>query len=427
MGRDCAYPDLVSATPSASPTIDGIPIEVGDEREVRVGKVAHGGHFVARLGDVVVFVRHALPGEMVRIRITEVRARFLRADAVEVLHSHAERRPALCPVAGECGGCDFQHAPESLQRSLKLDVLREALVHHGGLRDDRTNALLAEGVLDFGRETGWRTRMHYETTSLEPYGSTVALHRHRSEESIDARGCVIADPIGHQRAVEIAADLPVGSDVYMATGIDGAVVSSGRDAGAVSRHELAVAGGSITFTAPVDGFWQVHPDLVQALVDTVLEWGDPKSGETWWDLYSGVGPIAAALGSRVGASGRVHAVESSKNAVAHGRLALQHMPWVGFHRADVRTWVMKPNRPRPTGVVIDPPRSGAGAQVLTAVVQVAPQTLIIVACDPVALARDVGILADRGYQVQALRVWDAFPQTHHMETIALFRPVDRIS
>ncbi len=417
----------MSATPSTSPTIDGLPIEVGDEREVLVGKVAHGGHCVARLGDVVVFVRHALPGERVRIRITEVRPRFLRADAVEVVHPHPERRPALCPVAGECGGCDFQHAPESLQRSLKLDVLREALVHHGALSAVRVEALLVEGVMDFGLSTGWRTRMHYTTTSVAPGTYTVALHRHRGEELIDVRGCVIADPIGHRRAVEIAAELPVGSDVYMATGIDGAVVSSGRDTGAVSRHELAVAGSPITFTTPVEGFWQVHPDLVQALADTVLEWGDPQPGETWWDLYSGVGPIAAVLGSRVGSTGRVHAVESSKHAVAHGRRALDDMRWVSFHQVDARAWVARPNRPRPTGVVIDPPRSGAGAKVLTAVAQAAPRTLIIVACDPVALARDVGLLAERGYQVQALRVWDAFPQTHHMETIALFRPVDRIS
>jgi len=419
--------------PSTSQGIQSVA--VGEVFDVEVGKVAHGGHMVARTGDVVTFVRHALPGEFVRIVITEVKPRFLRADVVEVLRGHPQRRKALCPVAGTCGGCDFQHMPEALQRELKADVLRESLVHHGRLPITRVDELLDEGLIDFGLDTGWRSRMRYRTAEPAPGGGIVTMYRHRSDQWVDASACVIAEPTGHRAAVGLAGVVPPDSEIFMAAGLGGAVVDVGPDPVGATVQQIAVGGETFEFRVPINGFWQVHPMLAQAIVDRLLEAGDPQPGETWWDLYAGSGPITAALGARVGPRGRVEAVESSRTAVDSGSQALSELPWVRWTRSDVRRWVSNPRKRHghsvpdgvPDGVVLDPPRSGAGRPVIGPICRTRPRVIAVVACDPIALGRDTSILAEHGYEMANLRVWDAFPQTHHMEAMAVFTPSHQIS
>lgn len=428
------YPDAVSGQgePGSArqrPSLNGVELGVGTVVEVDVGKAAHGGHCVARVGDVVAFVRHALPGERVLIEITEVRPRYVRADTVRVIAAHPERRAPLCAVSEVCGGCDFQHATESLQRDLKLQVISEALAHQGGLAEQRVEELLAEGVIDVGLHTGWRSRMRYATKSDHEGGTHLAMHRYRSDRLVDVTSCVIADPLGHDAAMRAARDVSAGTQVLMATGADGPVVETVGGTRRSVRHELRTRSRLVEFRVPVEGFWQVHPRLAPAIIDRLIEVAAPQRGETWWDLYAGAGPISAALADLVGPTGRVVAVEASKAAVASGTAALHAMPWVQWCRSDVTRWVKRARTAEPAadGVVLDPPRTGAGAQVLEAVVSRRPRVVAIVACDPIALARDTALLARTGYQLSRLRVWDAFPQTHHMEALATFHPDDQIS
>ena len=416
-----SYPEAVSNPGSAGPDEVLVSMSVGDEYELVVTGVAHGGHMVARYGSFVVFVRHALPGETVLARITDVRSTFAHADVVCVLQAHPERRAAPCSMAGVCGGCDFLHASERLQRDMKRHVLHEALVRHGRLEPSEAEEILGDAVEDLGLDLGWRTRMHYRVMD-----GSVALKKYRSDELVDVRGCVIADPSGHVAAMRQARDLATGSDLWMAAGADGVSVAPSTSAAFV-RNSILVDGTEFEFETAIDGFWQVHPRLAQTLVDAALAWGQPRPGETWWDLYSGVGPLAAAVGHRVGERGAVHAVESSGTAVRGARKAVAGMPQVRCHRSDVRRWLAKPGRRRPHGVIVDPPRSGAGATVVDPIAIARPDRIVMIACDPVALGRDTALLAARGYRLDRLRAWDAFPQTHHMETIALFRPADRIS
>jgi tRNA/tmRNA/rRNA uracil-C5-methylase (TrmA/RlmC/RlmD family) len=428
------YPDAVSGQgePGSTrerPSFNGVELAVGSVVEVDVGNVAHGGHCVARVGDVVAFVRHALPGERVVIRITDVRPRFVRADTVQVIAAHPDRRAPLCAVSDACGGCDLQHATESLQRDLKRQVIAEALAHQGGLPESRVAELLVDGVIDLGMHTGWRSRMRYATMAGHAGHSHVAMHRYRSDDLVDVTSCVIADPVGHQAAIRAARDVNAGTQVLMATGLDGPVVETSGSASTVVRHDVRTRGRTVEFHVPVEGFWQVHPKLAPAVIDHLIDVAEPQPGEVWWDLYAGVGPIAAALADRVGPPGRVVAVEGSRAAVEVGAAALRDMPWVQWRRSDVRRWVTRTPTPEPRvdGVVLDPPRTGAGAAVLEAVVSRRPRVVAIVACDPIALARDTGLLARSGYVLSRLRVWDAFPQTHHMEALAVFRPEDQIS
>lgn len=424
------YPDDVSDPEPPGPSIEGRTIEVGDTFEVETGAVAHGGHVVARVGDVVAFVRHALPDEVVVIRVTDVRSRFLRADAVEVRRAHPGRRDPLCAVAGVCGGCDFQHATEELQRELKIDVFREALIRHGRMSAPIADELLADGVVDLGSDIGWRTRMHYRV-GLDDEGHTaVGMYAHRSDDWVDASSCVIAHPAGHHLANNLARDCTPGDEFFMAVGVDGPLVERAGSRGMDVRHRITIEAEEREFRTPVDGFWQVHPRLAQELVDRLIDRGAPAAGETWWDLYAGTGPLAGALGARVGAQGAVEAVEASPGAVERGKSALADMPWVRWHRSDVQRWLKGQHarqRSHPHGVVMDPPRSGAGGAVLAGVCSFGPRVIVYVACDPVALGRDTAIARELGYDLVNVRVWDAFPQTHHMEAMAFFQPTDRIS
>jgi tRNA/tmRNA/rRNA uracil-C5-methylase (TrmA/RlmC/RlmD family) len=376
---------------------------VGETFEVEVGAIAHGGHAVARVptggtheptGEPetrVVFVRHALPGERVVVAITEGTDgdRFWRGDAVEVLTPAPGRVPAPCPYAGpgKCGGCDFQHVAPRTQRELKTAVLREQLVRLAGL--ESTDPLLDTVVEAVpGDEDGlrWRTRQSYARTS----DGSRAMRLHRSHDVIAVEDCLIARTDAREPA-------------------PGTVV------------ETVTAGGRThAFTVASDGFWQVHPGAPTALVEAVLEALDPRPGESVLDLYAGVGLFSAFLADRVGAEGRVVAIEGDRRA---SELSRTNVPGAEVVAGDVGQMLASSlSAGTRSGVdlaVLDPPREGARRAVVEQVALRGPRAVAYVACDPAALARDVAIFAEHGYGLAALRALDLFPMTHHFECVAL--------
>jgi tRNA/tmRNA/rRNA uracil-C5-methylase (TrmA/RlmC/RlmD family) len=371
---------------------DQADLSVGDERIVEIGPIAHGGHFIAHSDGRTLFVRHALTGEQARVRVTSVNRKIVRADAVEILVGSPHRVPAPCPWAHPdgCGGCDFQHVAVPEQRRLKEQVLTESLQRFGRLTDTDLASLDLTVYELPGHPDGlrWRTRMTWATDTA----GHVGLRKHHSHDVIPVDRCLIA-----------------------ADGVDTpGAVAEGKVAHEVRGRSWRVAG---------DDFWQVHASLPEALVDAVLEYAQPAPGETWWDLYSGAGLFAAFLGEATGPEGRVEAVESAPAGVKAARRAMHDLPNVDLHEADVATW-LRTAPGRPDGVVLDPPRSGAGAVVLDSVCERAPRRIVYVACDPVAMGRDVALLAGNGYRLSSVRSIDAFPMTHHLETVASFSLID---
>lgn len=373
------------------------PIEVGDEFEVDVVRVAHGGHCIAHHAGRTLFVRHALPGERVRVRVTDVTRKIVRADAVAVLQPSPERVPPPCRWAGPggCGGCDLQHASLSAQRAGKTEVLISSLQRFAGIAPDHPalHGLTVEALPGEPDGLGWMTRVRW---AVDPQG-VPGLRRHRSHDVTPVDRCLLAQP-----------------------GIE--TPASPRPA----THLRVV--GHRTWQVPEGVFWQVHAALPDALVAEVIAQARPEAGERWWDLFAGVGLFAAFLGEAVGGSGHVDAVESDAAAVACAQVCLGDLPQVATTRADVHDWVERRVRSArasvPTGIVLDPPRSGAGESLMRALLALAPRRLVYVACDPVALARDAGVALATGYALTAVRAFDAFPMTHHFETVALFEPAD---
>jgi len=373
--------------------------------ELRIGTIAHGGHFIGHWGGRTFFVRHAIPGELVRARITDVTSKMSRADAVEILEPASSRVSVDCAVAGPggCGGCDFLHIEPSAQRDFKTTVLRDALMRQGGLSASEVEAYSVQALDD--RSLGWRSRVRW---SIDPSGRP-GMHRHRSNDIVPTNTCLLGMPsIGTVPDVEARDSITAvhGSDAAITIIADGQVMSGRSRVTEVVRDD--------EWRVSAKGFWQVHPALAERLVD--LACVDAKPGEHWWDLYSGAGLFSRYLAQAVG-DGRVDSVESYTASVRDARRNLHDHRQVEVHEADVAVW-LETAPGRPDGVVLDPPRTGAGEKVVTLISERQPRTVIYVACDPVALGRDLATFRAQGYRLTGLTALDAFPMTHHFETVA---------
>ncbi len=400
--------------------------------EVDVGAPAHGGCCVARHDGRVVFVRHALPGERVRARVTEDRGgAFCRADALEILSASPDRVTPPCPHAGpgRCGGCDWQHASGTAQRELKAVVVREQFARLAG--HDVGEVFAGVEALPGGL-LGWRTRIAF---AVAPDGR-VGLHRHRSHrvELLDA--CPLGRP-GVGDSSVLRRHWPGLTGVEVACGTDACSVLThrpgpGRQArGRRPPDRVSVVEGPARLTHRVGqrefavsagGFWQVHPDAAATFSDAVLAATAPRGGEAVLDLYAGAGLLTAAMAEAVGATGRVLGIESAREAVADAAANLADLPWAEVRQGRVAPSLLVDLQMAPDIVVLDPPRAGAGRDVLAAVLALAPRAIGYVGCDPAALARDVRVALDAGWQLSALRAFDAFPMTHHVECVAMLTP-----
>jgi tRNA/tmRNA/rRNA uracil-C5-methylase (TrmA/RlmC/RlmD family) len=411
----------------------------GAEFEVTVGPVAHGGHCVARHEGRVVFVRHALPGERVVVRVTEDRQPgFCRADAVRVLEPSPERVERPCPYSGpgRCGGCDWQHVAPPEQRRLKAAVVREQLARLAGLPDvDVVVEELPGGPLR------WRSRARFAVDR----SGTPGLRRHRSHDLELLGDCPITvEPAA--RAV-LSRRWPGAGAVDVAVDATGAVTTTrldrrGKPQSTRVLHDPAGTDAAASDVAPAGrgsrtaagrdwevegtGFWQVHPAAADALVAAVEGFAAVRAGETVLDLYAGAGLFGGALAPAVGPGGRVVCVEADAGACAAAEANLARLPqaevWQGEVDAEGLRGLLEELGGVPDVVVLDPPRAGAGQAVSRVLAGAGPRAVVYVACDPASLARDVAVFRSAGYRLDAVRAFDAFPMTAHVECVALLRP-----
>ncbi len=404
--------------------------------ELTVGEAAHGGWCVARLdAGPVVFVRHALPGEQVRAVITQTTAKLARADAVEILTASADRVTPPCPHAhpGGCGGCDWQHASLPAQRALKAAVVRQQLRRIAGLERDVT----VESLPGSEDGLGWRTRVKF---AVGP-GGVAGLRRHRSHEVVAVGDCPIAHPLARaadvtgrdwsgftsvevavapgsgQRAVIVAGNAPV-PEIAADTVVQ---ERSGRPGRGVARRgtgTLRQRAAGRDWRVDATAFWQVHPAAADTLAAAVLDAVRPQAGEVALDLYCGAGLFAGVLAGAVGPSGTVIGIEADAAAVRDARHNLRATPWARVHRGDAAAELARRGPSGATLAVLDPPRTGAARQVLDLLSASQVSRIGYVSCDPATLARDIGVLTASGWSLEALRAFDAFPMTHHVECLA---------
>ncbi|GAA3696099.1 class I SAM-dependent RNA methyltransferase [Zhihengliuella alba] len=451
--------------------------------ELSVGPVAHGGHFVSRLEGRVVFVRHALPGERVRVRLTEHddAARFWRGDAVEVLEASDDRRehvwaPAdalAAHAAGRlpAGGAEFGHIVLPRQRGLKSDVVAEHLARTAGLDAADVGFEGVEAVPGEDADgLGWRTRMAFAVSAA----GRPAMHAHRSDRLVEISGMPLAtagiqdsalwevDLSGFER-VEVAAPAAGGQLLVLLVPAEGTAPAAaqrqarrvaqglGTDAsvallaqadgpaadgrGALQRVsgrtwlretvEVAAPGAPYEYRVTGEGFWQIHRGAPALLTEAVLDIVAAAPGHRVADLYAGAGLFTRPLAELVGPSGAVLSIEGAPGTSKDARRNLHDHPQARIvqGRVERRLGPALAELPDAGGldaVVLDPPRAGAGKEAVRRIAAAAPRSVAYVSCDPASFARDAAYLAREGYRLRGLRALDLYPNTHHVEVVGHF-------
>lgn len=439
------------------------------ELVVDIGPVAHGGHCVARHEGRVIFVRHGIPGEKARIRLTDAgeTSKFWRADVVEVLEASPDRVDHFWHVADSrrswlrghppVGGAEFGHISLERQRSLKAEVLAEQLKRLAGV--GRSTVVEAvgddsdDGTPDVDTGLAWRTRASFGVTP----GGRLGMHAHRSDHIIPvkemplavaginglrlwdvdlqgiervevaapangSRPLVLLAPAEGTRAKRLSAilaQLPADISVASLDPIKGeALQLRGRTwvQESAAGHDYRVTGA---------GFWQIHRGAPAALVGAVTgflqDGGFLEPGAVVADLYAGAGLFTAPLADAVGVTGSVLSVEGAPGTSRDARKNLHGAPQVEIVQGRVER-VLRQHPRNFDALVLDPPRAGAGKAVVGQLIDAGPRAIAYVSCDPASFARDLDYFQQGGWSLAGLRAFDLYPHTHHLETVALLTP-----
>ncbi|HTY31331.1 class I SAM-dependent RNA methyltransferase [Mycobacterium sp.] len=385
------------------------------------GPPANGGSCVAHHEGRVVFVRYALPGERVRVRVTSGRDSYWHAEVVEVIEPSDDRVASLCPIAGADGAgcCDLAFATPEAARAVKAQVVANQLSRLGG-HDWSVPEAGAEELSPDAGPTGWRTRVRLEVGEDRRPG----FHRYHSDELVTDLRCAQLPP-GMLDGLA-GGDWPPHAQLHVAVDDDGErhvvrTVRQGRrteTAVVEGGYEAAQRVGARSWRVPVTAFWQAHRDAARVYSGLVVDWAQPGAGMTVWDLYGGAGVFAAALGDAVGESGRVLTVDTSRSATRAARAALADLPQVDVVTDSVRR-ALTAQRGSASIAVLDPPRAGAGREIIDLLAAARVPRVVHIGCEAASFARDIGLYRAHGYAVERIKVFDAFPLTHHTESVAL--------
>ncbi|WP_314658353.1 TRAM domain-containing protein [uncultured Rothia sp.] len=530
-----------ATTPAASNNVDGY--SVGQTLTVTCEAPAHGGAFVARTEQGVIFVRHGIVGEQAEVRITAIgpKRRFYFADVISVPVPSLARRPhpwiqadalatdeeraAATGVPELLGGMEYGHISLAEQRRYKTDIVRTQINRLGGLPLESpllTNLMVEELPLrDNNEGLSWRTRVRYTVTKVRAHDSEeknseqkngkkspavtwrVGMHPYRAsqpvpvidfplaapelrnleleklnlrgvrevEATVSSRGRVLLQFIVDPRfsIEEVAKDIEQqAADAWgllakrkISLFFTPQSTSNGKPKrrrpgsahtpyrrvpegdqllGAGLRsvtEEVTFGSRRFSYQVSAGGFWQIHRAAPSTMVGTMLTMLRPQEGECTLDLYAGAGLFTAALADAVGATGTVISIEGSP--VTHKDARSNFAPDgcsrtensadtrievirgdVARHLVDLKTALEFGEIPAIDAVVLDPSREGANRTTLERLDALDPKRILYVACDPAALGRDTGILRELGWDMVQLRAFDMYPNTHHVESVALF-------
>ena len=426
-----------------------------DTITLQLKSIAHGGAALGRHEGRVIFVPYALPGETVRVEIAEDKGRYAFARLVEVLDPSPDRVVPPCPYFGSagCGGCQWQHAGYPAQLRFKAEIVADQLERIGGIIDPVVHPTHPD-------RSGWAYRNHAQFHPAPDGGlgfQSAAVGRtprqgrgERGEDTGAGQGhwivpideCLILHPLlsdlyatldldlpdllrlslraGTQTGdlmliFEMADDLPpaLESDLPVSCVL---LLSDGVHVNLIGSNHITetVAGRTYRISAP--SFFQVNTPQAAQLVRLVTEYLDLQEGETVLDAYCGVGLFTVHLAER---AGLVVGVEAAPAAVADLLENTAGMDNVEVIEGPVEAVLPDLDMPL-DAAVIDPPRAGIDRFALDALVERRPTRVVYVSCDPATLARDTKRLARAGYHLFEVQPVDMFPQTYHIESVALF-------
>ncbi|APT93687.1 RNA methyltransferase [Corynebacterium phocae] len=407
-------------------------MRVGDEVTLSVKRMAHGGEGIAELdGDGrVFFVAGAFPGDVVKAKVTKVKKNFGRAELQSVEEKGPLRVDSYCPAAeAGAGCCDFDTLDPDKELDIKSEVLLGQLRRIGKLSD-----LPVPELIELTPRRGWRTRVRLGVDDKGRAG----LRKRGSHELVTDQVCTQLAPglvDGLVGASDDVRRFSPGAEVIAVIDAEGnRHVAQTRKAPRGKRVEkitdiiegnkqVVERADGYEFRFPVAAFWQAHAGAPDRYAQLVREWLRPAEEEdgqaVGWDLYGGVGVFVPAIAQSLGANGAqaaVYSVDFSPAATVASQPSLEEFD---VHVVSDKVEKVADQLPSPAAVVLDPPRTGAGAKVVATVAAAAPQQVIHVGCDPATFARDLQYWQESGFFPTNLAVINAFPGTHHVEAVAL--------
>jgi 23S rRNA (uracil1939-C5)-methyltransferase len=387
--------------------------ENGESELLEITALAAGGEGIAReASGRVLFVRGGVPGDRVRVRITEAHKRFARAEIAELVQPSAQRIAPRCAVHGMCGGCGWQQVAYPAQLAAKREILRDALARGAGIALES----LAEPVEIVPSPQPFAIRSR---ARLLRSGGRVGYRRWRSHELVATNECPMLAPPLQAALARLAAAAPRGEgELELACGERGELSVTGARAAGFAERAIALAtpGGEIEVSP--GGFFQAHATLRRALADAVL--AHAGSGARGLELHAGAGFFTLGLAAQFA---ELIAVESAPRAVSDLRANLARAG-----RTNVRVLGLRASRAlaapevvrfAPEVVVLDPPRVGLGEGEAAALARLGARRIVYVSCDPATLARDLRVLLRSGYALARCVGFDLFPQTPHLEALAV--------
>ena len=377
-----------------------------DELTVEVEKLIAGGNGLARWQGIPIFVPRSAPGDRLRVRITDRRPDYGRAEIVEILEGGAGRREPPCPHFGRCGGCDLQHLDDDLQTRLKAEAVGETLTRLGGITGEIPTQIVTGSAWAYRH----RAQIH---TSTQGGQMQIGFRARQGSELVAVDSCPILVPELDSRLSSLAQLLPASAPrrLDLLVGDDGTLTTAPKT-GVLPQGEIQITVGEFSYELDARCFFQAHRQLLPELVEHVV--GSWQGGQAF-DLYAGVGlfslPLARQYENVTAVDGDNVAGRYLKRNARRNRF-----PSIEFVHSAVESWI-EDLPESPDRVVVDPPRTGLSRQVCRTICLRRPQRLTYVSCHAATLARDLRTLGEV-FEIEKLTLIDLIPQTGHMEVVA---------
>ena len=386
---------------------------VGAEIDVVIERVLPGGLGLAHADGQTLLVALAAPGDRLRVRVENKRGRTLFASIVEILEPSPQRVKPPCPYFGRCGGCDFQQLNYEAQLAAKAEIIRDCLRRIARLEPPAD-------LLVTPAPSAWRYRSRARW-QFEKEAEKFGYFARGSHEICDVVECPVIVPELQTTLTTLREKLRVRSlpddadEIEAVVGDNGAIALSSSLTNA-NIHEATRTVGGERYRFSANCFFQINHDLLEPLVAEALRFA---SGDTALDLYCGVGLFTLPLARRFK---KVIGVEANKSAT---RYAIQNLREANLINGMIETsavgdWLKTHARAlkKIDFVLLDPPRAGAEPEAVEGIKELRPARISYVSCDPATLARDLRSFTEAGYELESIRAFDLFPQTHHVETVA---------
>lgn len=401
-------------------------LAVGSHHEVTIEKLVYGGDGLAHIGTRAVFVPYAATGDRLLVRITALARNYARGIIQEIIDPSPTRREPPCVHFGVCGGCQFQHLEYTAQLAAKSSFLRESLRRIGRIEWPHEIEVIPS------EEFGYRSRAEIKVDRDEEGRTRIGYFRAGTHEVCEIESCPILLPAANRELQRLHSEcslIPADSTrVFVTAGDEGVIITPANGAGARSAEVDALGTAhqqisGIAYAFGIRSFFQSNRRLVEELIRRAI--GD-ASGRVAVDLYAGVGLFSLQLGKHFE---QVYAIEGNRCAANHGldNVRTNGTSNVRYEAISVEAWLKYKAgaAPRPDFVLLDPPRAGAGKQVIERLTALAAPLVSYVSCDPTTLARDLRHMLDHGYKLESIVALDMFPQTFHLEAVAHLKLADQ--